>query len=60
MEQLVQSGCSLAVHNHNGETPVHVAAVRGSTYIVRYLCEHGAETNPVSLVGETPPTLFCL
>lgn len=34
----------------NGETALHVAAVRGFYSIVRLLCEHGAELNPVNAV----------
>ena len=42
MECLVKAGCSLHVTNKEGETALHIAAVRGYYNIVRLLCESGA------------------
>ena len=38
----MEAGCLLHVTNNEGETALHVAAVRGYYTIVRYLCMKGA------------------
>lgn len=43
VECLVQAGSSLQRCNKDGETPLHVAAVRGYFSLVKYFCEKGAD-----------------
>ena len=38
----MQAGSSLQRCNKDGETPLHVAAVRGYFSLVQYFCEKGA------------------
>lgn len=42
VECLARAGCLLHTANKDGETPLHVAAVRGYHNIVRFLAENGA------------------
>lgn len=42
MECLVEARCNLDVQNNEGETPLHIAAVRGHYDILCYLCDRGA------------------
>lgn len=51
MEILVQSGSSVLLYNDDGDTALHVSAVRGNYAIVRYLCERGSDMNSVNKVG---------
>ncbi len=43
VECLTSAGCSLQASNKEGESPLHVAAVRGYYGIVRFLSENGAQ-----------------
>jgi ankyrin repeat protein len=46
-------GADVNLRDHQGYTPLHNAASRGDTEMVRYLVEHGADLTAVSRAGET-------
>ena len=48
----MEAGCSLHVSNKEGETALHVAAVRGYYTIVRFLCGKGANMDAQDKVRE--------
>lgn len=45
VECLAQARCHLQVANKEGETALHVAAVRGNFSIVQFLVENGVNLN---------------
>ena len=45
VECLARAGCLLQLANHEGETALHVAAVRGNHGIVQFLVENGVNLN---------------
>ena len=51
VECLVRFQCSLWIRNQDGDTGLHVAAVRGYYSIVKYLIESGADSNIVNKVA---------
>jgi ankyrin repeat protein len=46
-------GADVNARDHNGYSPVHHAAARGDTEMIRYLGEHGADVTLVSRKGQT-------
>ena len=48
----MEAGCSLQLSNKEGETALHVAAVRGYYTIVRFLCGKGANMDAQDKVRE--------
>lgn len=46
-------GADVNQRDHQGYTPLHNAASRGDTEMVRYLVEHGADVTVVSRYGQT-------
>ena len=54
MECLAQAGCLLYLTNHEGETALHVAAVRGNHNIVQFLVENGVNLDATDNVWSLP------
>jgi len=46
-------GADVNRRDHNGYTPVHHAAARGDTELIRYLVEQGADVTVVARNGRT-------
>jgi len=46
-------GADVNARDHNGYPPVHLAAARGATEMIRYLVERGADVTLVSRRGQT-------
>lgn len=50
----VALGADVNAPNQNGDTPLHAAAARGYTTIVKDLLDKGAEVSAVNKAGDTP------
>ena len=48
-----EHGADVNARDHNGYNPVHHAAARGDTELIRYLVEKGADVTAVSRRGQT-------
>jgi ankyrin repeat protein len=46
-------GADVNARDHNGYTPLHHAAARGDTELIRYLVAKGADVRAVSRSGQT-------
>ena len=52
VEILARAGCLLQLANNEGETAIHVAAVRGNYNIVQFLVENGVNLNATNNVRD--------
>lgn len=59
---LIQKGSDIALANHEGSTPLHLACKAGSFEIVQLLLDHGASRsiNKIDKLGRTPLYLAML
>ena len=54
MKALVENGASIGARDHEGNTPLHDAAVGGNTETIEYLLDNGANVNALNDSNETP------
>ena len=55
MSQLLcDNKADVNVQDHDGDTPLHWAAIEGYLEICDLLIEHGADVNAVNIKGQTP------
>lgn len=54
VEVLLQAGAAVSGRNYRGETPLHIAAVRGFKDVLELLLAHGADMNARNNAGQTP------
>ncbi|MES1911694.1 MAG: hypothetical protein MHM6MM_004089, partial [Cercozoa sp. M6MM] len=54
VKALLEKGSELEARNHDGYTPLHVAAWQGHTSVVDLLIQHGADLNATSHQMQTP------
>ena len=55
----MHAGCPLITPNKEGDSPLHVAAVRGHYDIVRLLCESGVDLDSTNYVSGWSCVLIC-
>ncbi|CAM9357424.1 unnamed protein product, partial [Ectocarpus fasciculatus] len=60
VQDLLERGASHTDKNEEGDTPLHLAAMRGHGLIVRTLLIEGADIDAVDNVGRTPLHLSCV
>uniref|UniRef100_A0A7S4NDD3 Uncharacterized protein n=1 Tax=Paramoeba aestuarina TaxID=180227 RepID=A0A7S4NDD3_9EUKA len=59
MERMLDGSGMIFLRNSQGETPLHVACVRGSIFWARFLLKHGALLDIQNNQKETPLHLAC-
>jgi ankyrin repeat protein len=54
---LLERGARIDDRNENGQTPLHLAVLKGNIQVVRLVLEHSADVNARNKLGETPSQL---
>ena len=54
MKLFIDHGVDVDAFNQSGQTAVHVAAVRGSDEVIRFLAQRGAKLDMRDRLGRTP------
>jgi len=54
INNLLTEGADPNIANNNGETPLHVAAIKGTVSVIRLLLAAGADPSRIDKQGKTP------
>ena len=54
---LTQNGCDPKIIDNTGNSPLHVACIKGNLDVVKALISHGADQNSLDIDNDTPITL---